>query len=130
MAKCSHGLSASIQLNILQWMSSENLLRLKVYDQDRQVHKPKQLSNVLDISVEGPKLKDFAPDRAIDAWWTDCATTRRINQIANTDLNNRQVEPQVPQQQSNKGRGRGKITIWTNGSKMLRNWILLQVNRT
>lgn len=38
------------------------------------------LDDLLDISIEGPDLKDFSPDQAIEAWWKGWATTRRVNQ--------------------------------------------------
>ena len=38
------------------------------------------LGYLLEIKTQGPSLKNFSPQQAIDLWWTDCRTTRRINQ--------------------------------------------------
>lgn len=38
------------------------------------------LNDLLDIYIEGPTLSLFCPDRAIKLWWSDCSTTRRVNQ--------------------------------------------------
>ena len=38
------------------------------------------LSDLLEITVEGPPLENFSPDEAIKLWWDDCKTTRRIDQ--------------------------------------------------
>lgn len=38
------------------------------------------LNDLLDIYIEGPTLSLFCPDRAIELWWSDCSTTRRVNQ--------------------------------------------------
>ena len=37
------------------------------------------LSDLLDITVEGPDLKDFLAKHAVDLWWND-TTSRRPNQ--------------------------------------------------
>ena len=38
------------------------------------------LSDLLEITVEGPPLENFSPDEAIKLWWDDCKTTRRTSQ--------------------------------------------------
>ena len=38
------------------------------------------LSDRLEINVEGPPLSSFNPDAAVDLWWRECSTTRRVNQ--------------------------------------------------
>ena len=30
--------------------------------------------------IEGPPLSSFCPDVAIELWWSDCCTSRRLNQ--------------------------------------------------
>lgn len=40
------------------------------------------LNDLMDISIEGPDLKDFSPNEAIDSWWKACGTSRRTNQHA------------------------------------------------
>jgi len=38
------------------------------------------LNDLLEIYIEGPPLGCFCPDVAIELWWSDCCTTRRVNQ--------------------------------------------------
>ena len=38
------------------------------------------LNDIMEIYVEGPPLSSFSPDNAIQLWWNDCATSRRVNQ--------------------------------------------------
>ena len=38
------------------------------------------LDDLLEIFVEGPALRDFSSDHAVELWWNDCCTTRRTNQ--------------------------------------------------
>ena len=64
---------------------------LKVIKTDRRTRfHTSSLCDLLDISVEGPGLGDFSPDRAIELWWKDCATTRRVNQSARKEYRPRQ----------------------------------------
>ena len=64
---------------------------LKIIKTDRRTRlNNSTLGDLLDVSVEGPEIKDFSPDRAIDAWWSDCATTRRVNQRARKTYRPRQ----------------------------------------
>jgi len=39
-------------------------------------------NDLLEIYVEGPTLSPFCPDHAIELWWSDCSTTRSVNQQA------------------------------------------------
>lgn len=60
-------------------------------NQDRQTKLHKStLSDLPDISVEGPELSNFSPDRAIAIWWKDYAITRRVNQSARKEYRPRQ----------------------------------------
>lgn len=54
---------------------------LKVLKTDRRnkLH-ASTLSDLLDIYIEGPPLSAFVPDKAIELWWKDCSTTRRVDQ--------------------------------------------------
>ena len=38
------------------------------------------LNDLLEVNTEGPTLKDFSADAAVDLWWTDCSSGRRVNQ--------------------------------------------------
>ena len=38
------------------------------------------LSDLLEVSVEGPEVSEFCADKAIYLWWQDCSTRRRVNQ--------------------------------------------------
>ena len=38
------------------------------------------MNDLLEIYIEGPPFSAYSADRAVDLWWTDCSTTRRINQ--------------------------------------------------
>ena len=38
------------------------------------------LCDLLEISIEGPDLSEFSACAAIDMWWKECRTTRRVNQ--------------------------------------------------
>ena len=38
------------------------------------------LHDLLEINVEGPPLTSFNANAAIQLWWTDCCTSRRVNQ--------------------------------------------------
>ena len=37
-------------------------------------------NDTLNDLLEGPPLASFCPDDAIELWWSDCCTTRRVNQ--------------------------------------------------
>ena len=43
------------------------------------------LCDLLEISIEGPDLSRFSACAAIDTWWKDCRTTRRVNQNPQKD---------------------------------------------
>ena len=77
---------------------------LKVIKTDRRTRlHTSSLGDLLNISVEGPELSDFSPDRAIELWWKDFATTRRVNQSARKEYRPRQSASGAT---SNRGRGR------------------------
>ena len=54
---------------------------LKVIKTKRRTSiKNSTLHDLLEINVEGPALTSFNADAAIQLWWTDCCTSRRVNQ--------------------------------------------------
>ncbi len=54
---------------------------LKLIKTDRRTRlQSSTLSDLLEILVQGPSLQNFSPKQAVDLWWSDCKTTRRINQ--------------------------------------------------
>ena len=54
---------------------------LKLVKTDRRTQISHQtLIDILEIRLEGPPLKDFTPDKAVEAWWNESA--RRPNQSA------------------------------------------------
>ena len=38
------------------------------------------LRDLLEIKVEGPPFDEFVARPAVELWWRDCRTTRRVNQ--------------------------------------------------
>ena len=38
------------------------------------------LCDLMELNIEGPSLSDFSADPAVDLWWKECCTTRRVNQ--------------------------------------------------
>ena len=59
---------------------------LKVIKTERRTQLKRQtLSDLLEIQVEGPPLAEFSPNEAVNLWWEDCQTTRRVNQAPRKD---------------------------------------------
>ena len=59
----------------------QNFSCLKVLKTDRRTSMQKETLNyLLEVYIEGPPLSSFDADSAIELWWNDCSTTRRINQ--------------------------------------------------
>ena len=54
------------------------------------------LNDLLEIYVEGPTLSSFCPDHAIELWWSDCSTTRRVNQQPRKEYRPRNLESSNP----------------------------------
>ena len=54
------------------------------------------LNDLLEIYVEGPTLNSFCPDSAIELWWSDCSTTRRVNQQQRKEYRPRNQESSDP----------------------------------
>ena len=38
------------------------------------------LNDLLEVNTEGPSLTNFSADAAVDLWWIDCSSGRRVNQ--------------------------------------------------
>ena len=54
---------------------------LKLVKTDRRTRLQKStLKDLLEIQAQGPTLSNFSPEQAVSLWWTDCNTSRRINQ--------------------------------------------------
>ena len=82
MAKCSSAKPACIQVLPFSNSHVEQLFStLKMIKTERRTRlQTETLSDLLEITVEGPPLENFSPDEAIKLWWDDCKTTRRIDQ--------------------------------------------------
>lgn len=48
------------------------------------------LNDLLEVNVEGPTLKNFIPDSAVDIWWSSCQSGRRVNQKPRKEYRRRQ----------------------------------------
>lgn len=70
----------------------KRIFSLKLIKTDRRTTlQTSALSDLLEIKVQGPSLQDFSPKQAVDMWWTDCKTTRRINQGPQKEYQSRQA---------------------------------------
>ena len=38
------------------------------------------LNDLFEVNTEGPTLSNFSADAAVDLWWSDCSSGRRVNQ--------------------------------------------------
>lgn len=38
------------------------------------------LNDLLEVNTEGPTVDSFSADAAVDLWWSDCSSGRRVNQ--------------------------------------------------
>ena len=38
------------------------------------------LNDLFGVNTEGPTLGNFSADAAVDLWWSDCSSGRRVNQ--------------------------------------------------
>ena len=38
------------------------------------------LNDLLEVNTEGPTLSNFCADAAVNLWWSDCSSGRRVNQ--------------------------------------------------
>ena len=54
------------------------------------------LDDLLEIFVEGPPLDCFSADQAVELWWHDCCTTRRVNQGPRKPYRPRKGKEDIP----------------------------------
>lgn len=65
---------------------------LKIIKTDRRTNLlTSTLCDLLEVTVEGPPLTDFNAKAAVELWWKDCQTTRRVNQVPRKEYRPRQV---------------------------------------
>ena len=50
------------------------------------------MNDVMEINTEGPSLGNFTADPAIELWWKDCSTTRRVEQRPRKKYRKRKVD--------------------------------------
>ena len=55
------------------------------------------LNDLLEIYIEGPALSSFSPDQAIELWWSDCSTRRRVNQQPRNEYRPRNPDSSNPE---------------------------------
>ena len=48
------------------------------------------LNDLLEVNTEGPTLNNFTADAAVDLWWSDCSSGRRVNQKLRKEYRRRQ----------------------------------------
>ena len=58
------------------------------------------LHDLLEINVEGPPLTSFNANAAIQLWWTDCCTSRRVNQNPRKEYRPRATSSGSPLEES------------------------------
>ena len=74
---CEHLFSLPISTSRVEQLFS----LLKIIKTKRQTSiNNSTLHDLLQINVEGPPLSSFNANVAIQLWWTDCCTSRRVNQ--------------------------------------------------
>ena len=48
------------------------------------------LRDLLEIKIEGPPFDEFIPKPAVELWWKDCKTTRKVNQFPRKEYSPRE----------------------------------------
>ena len=43
----------------------------------------------MEVNIQGPSLTNFSADSAVDLWWHDCSSGRRVNQKGRKDYRTR-----------------------------------------
>ena len=65
---------------------------IKLIKTDRRTNlQADTMNDLLEIYAEGPPFSAYSADRAVKLWWTDCSTTRRINQT----LPRKEYQPRI-----------------------------------
>ena len=72
------------------------------------------LNDLLDIYIEGPTLSLFCPDHAIELWWSDCSTTRRVHQQPRKEYRPRNQDTADPEssQKDKEPEKRSTLELW------------------
>ena len=70
------------------------------------------LNDQLEIHVEGPMLSSFCLDHAIELQWSDCSTTRRVNQQLRKEYRSRNSESSDPTQEGSEKEGKLTLELW------------------
>jgi len=89
--------STCIQSAILQWNGGADILLVETTR--RTTMQGDTLNHLLEIYVEGPTLSPFCPDHAIELWWSNCSTTRRVNQQAKEEYRPQNPDPTQQQEE-------------------------------
>ena len=56
-------------------------LTLKIIMNERRTNLScSTVNDLLEVNTEGPTLSTFSADAAVDLWWSDCSSGRRVNQ--------------------------------------------------
>ena len=58
------------------------------------------MNDVMEINTEGPSLSTFTADPAIELWWKDCSTTRRVEQRPRTKYRKHKINKSDSDQSS------------------------------
>ena len=70
------------------------------------------LNDLLEIYVEGPTLSSFCPDQAIELWWSDCSSTRRVNQQPRKTYRPRNPESSDPAPAGEQAEEQLTLELW------------------
>ena len=70
------------------------------------------LNDLLEIYTEGPPLSSFCPDQAIELWWSDCSTTRRVHQQPRKEYRPRNPETSDPELAQGGEEERLTLELW------------------
>ena len=58
------------------------------------------LNDLLEVNTEGPTICNFSADAAIDLWWSDCSSGRRVNQKPRKEYKRRKQSSSATQDDS------------------------------
>ncbi len=95
-----------------QIISSLKVLKTK----NRTSLKTSTLDDLLEIFVEGPPLDCFSSDQAVELWWRDSCTTRRVNQGPRKPYRPRSGKDDLP------GRSTEELDSETESTLALDDW--------
>lgn len=69
------------------------------------------LHDLLEINVEGPPLSSFNANAAIELWWKDCCTSRRVNQNPRKDYRPRATNTTTDSQEESTSTEDSMLTL-------------------